>query len=248
MPAVDSLAVIGPDLFGGGQEAPAVLESMRRLGIDVTVAAPARPPGYVLGPANEALAVAARSSGGAIVGLGRVDPNQADAADEAVRCVRRLGLAGLFLHPWQEVFRANGPRAVAVLSAFAAAGGRIVVVATGVPWLSEAPQVADLAGRFPRVSFVMTNGGQFNISGLGQQDAMLALSEHPNLYIQTTGVYRQDFIEGVVARLGAERVMYAGGSPWFEPGFEVLRVRRAKVSDADRDLLCGGTAARVFGL
>ena len=46
-------AVVGPDLFGSHQEPAAVLESMVRLGVEVTVIAPARPPGYNLGPAND---------------------------------------------------------------------------------------------------------------------------------------------------------------------------------------------------
>ena len=102
-----------------------------------------------------------------------------------------------------------------------------VIVAAGYPWLSEGLQVGELARRHPEVRIVATNGCQINISGLGQTDAELALEANPNLVVQTTGVYREDFLEGVSARFGPERLLYASGFPFFEPRLEVLRVRWA---------------------
>ena len=246
-PVIDGLAFVGPCVFGGGQDEDTVLERMRRTGLDVTIIAPARPPEYQLAPANERVARAQSVSEGALVGLARADPNQTDAAHEVARALDVLGLQGLFLHPAEEHFGIAGSRVWPLLEV-CAERGKPVVIAAGYPLRSEALQIADLARRFPTVAVVMTNGGQFNISGLGQFDAELALASCPNLSIQTTGVYRQDFIERAINRFGAARVMFAGGSPGFDPAYEILRAQRAQVSEKDIAMVLGGTAARIFGI
>jgi len=123
-----------------------------------------------------------------------------------------------------------------------------VIVAAGYPFLSEALQLGALARRFPDVVFVATNGIQLNISGLGQTDAELALAGADNLLLQTAGVYREDFIEGVVRRFGARRVLYASSYPLLDPRLEIRRVQWAAFSEADSGALLGGNAATVFGL
>jgi predicted TIM-barrel fold metal-dependent hydrolase len=122
-----------------------------------------------------------------------------------------------------------------------------VIVATGFPWLSEALQVGHLASRFPEVPIIATHGGQINVSGLGTFDADLALGCYPNLATQTTGVYREDFLESMVRRHGAERVLFASCYPMFEPRFEVLRPRWAHLDDAARSAILGGSAERLLG-
>jgi len=121
------------------------------------------------------------------------------------------------------------------------------VVATGYPWVSEGLQVGELARRHPWTTFVATNGAQINISGLGQQDATIALAECPNLLVQTSGVYREDFLEGVVERFGAGRLLYASAFPRFDPRLELLRVRWApNLGDEAKAAVLGGNAAALF--
>jgi predicted TIM-barrel fold metal-dependent hydrolase len=244
---IDGLALVGESLFGEGQSPARLRAAMAAAQIDLSVVAAARPPGYHLRPANDLVADLQTTDPDHFVGLGRVDPNTADAAAEARRCLGDLGLLGLYLQPREEVFAINDPRVDEVV-AVADAAGRPIVVASGHPWVSEAPQVADLAARFPDTIFVLTNGGQLNISGLGQLDALFALQSRPNLVLQTGGVYRQDFIEGVVRRFGADRMMFAGGGPQLDPSYEILRARLAHLADEEKTAVLGGTATRVFRL
>ena len=123
-----------------------------------------------------------------------------------------------------------------------------MLVATGYPWVSEAAQVGDLARRHPDVTLVMTHGGQINISGLGQMDAFEVLRRNPNVCMETSGVYRQDFILDVVNQLGAQRVLFGSNSPRMDMRLEVERVRRADVSETARALMLEGNARRVFRL
>lgn len=245
-PIVDALVTVGPSLFDDGLAIGDIEQVMRRAEITQAVLVPARPPGYLLDEGNDLVAEIAARDPDAFVALARVDPNRPDAVATLERALGN-GLRGLYLHPQQEVFRINDRR-VDVLIERCGSGRLPVVVASGYPWVSEALQVAELARRHPDVTFVMTNGGQFNISGLGQFDAELALLAHDNLLIQTAGVYRQDFIERTVEKFGAGRVMFASATPAFDCSYEILRVRLSRLAVADREAVLGGTARRVFGI
>jgi uncharacterized protein len=244
---VDSLVFLGESIFGESVAAPDLLGLLDGLWIERAVACPLKPRGYRLEPANDLVAEAVRAHPDRLTGLVRVDPLLGDdAAAEAERGLGELGLRGVFLHPWEETFRISDPR-VDVVAEVARAHAVPVMVAAGYPWLSEALQVGELCGRFPDVTFVATNGIQINISGLGQTDAELALADNGNLLLQTSGVYREDFIEGVARRFGPERVLYASAYPRFEPALELRRVQWAPFSEAEQEGMLAGNALRLFG-
>jgi predicted TIM-barrel fold metal-dependent hydrolase len=122
-----------------------------------------------------------------------------------------------------------------------------VVVATGYQGFSEPVQITQFAQWCTGTPVLLTNGGQFNISGLAQLDANLALSLD-NVYVHTSGVYRDDWISSVVATYGAERIMFASAAPTMSPAYEVRRVRLAHVPDEAKTLMLSGNAARIFGI
>jgi predicted TIM-barrel fold metal-dependent hydrolase len=156
---VDSLVFLGPSLHGADVSVDDLLAALDGAGIERAVAVPAKPRGYHLAPANELVAAAVGAHPERLTGFARVDPNLGDeAATELERCFATLGLAGLFLHPWEETFRVSAPFVDPVLEV-ARAHGRPVIVAAGYPFLSEGLQVGELARRFPDVQLVATNGG-----------------------------------------------------------------------------------------
>jgi predicted TIM-barrel fold metal-dependent hydrolase len=219
-----------------------LVEALDAAGIERAVVCPPRARGHGYEVENDGVAALARAHPERLVGFARVDPLAPGAAAELERALG-LGLRGLFLHPWEDAF-AIADRAVDAL-----VGDVPVIVATGYPWVSEGLQVGDLARRHPKTTVVATNGAQINISGLGQRDALLALEANPNLVIQTTGVYREDFLEGVVERLGPERVLFASGFPRFDPRLELLRVQWApNLDERARAAILAGNAARLLRL
>ncbi|MGQ0669121.1 MAG: amidohydrolase family protein [Actinomycetota bacterium] len=246
MMIVDALMLLGENRFGPSLSPDEALSAAERLGLDRVIAAPARPLDYRLEPANEQLAKAAAASGGRIATLGRVDPTDGDrAVAEAKRCLNDLGCVGLFLHPGEEAFPITTARNVLDV---ARAGRAPVVVATGLFSVSEPLQVAQVASDFPEVQVVMTNGANINISGLSLADAWLALRSAPNLLVMTNGEYRQDFIERLARDLEPGRALYASMAPIFDPGFELKRVRSARMSDEVRRGIEGENAAQLFCL
>jgi predicted TIM-barrel fold metal-dependent hydrolase len=217
-----------------------LLEALDRAGIDRAVVCAPRARGHGYDVANDRVAAHVQSHPDRLAGLARVDPLAPGAAAELERA-SALGLRGLFLHPWEDAFRITDPAVDRLVGALP------VVVATGYPWVSEGLQVGDLARRHPWTTFVATNGAQINISGLGQQDATIALAECPNLLVQTSGVYREDFLEGVVERFGPGRLLYASAFPRFDPRLELLRVRWAPhLGDEAKAAVLGGNAAALF--
>ena len=204
-------------------------------GVDRAVVCPPRARGHGYDIANERVAELCSAHPDRLVPFARVDPLAPGAASHV------KGARGLFLHPWEDAFRINDPEVDAVVD------GVPVIVATGYPFVSEALQVAELARRHPETTFVATNGAQINISGLGQDDALIALDACPNLVVQTSGVYREDFLEGVVGRFGAERLLYASAWPRFDPRLELLRVQWAPAFDAAaREAILGANAVRLL--
>jgi uncharacterized protein len=244
---IDCFSFLGQSLFGYGQTTDVLLARMDSAGIQQAVVCPVKPRGYHLAAANDLVAESVGREP-RLAGLVRVDPNlESDALAELDRGIHALGLRGLFLHPWEETFRVNDPR----VDPLVARCGELdvpVLIASGYPWLSEAAQIGDLARRFPSVTIVMTHGGQINISGLGQADAMETLRRGPKVCMETSGVYRQDFLQDVASEIGAQRVLFGSNSPLMDARLEVARVRWADVPETSRELMLGGNARRIFKL
>ncbi len=221
---------------------PGLVEALDAAGIDRAVVCPPRARGHGYDVENDRVAGLVGRHPGRLFGFARVDPLAPGAAEELERALA-LGLRGLFLHPWEDAF------AITDAAVDALVGEVPVIVATGFPLVSEGLQVGELARRHPETTVVATNGAQINISGLGQRDALLALEANPNLVIQTTGVYREDFIEGVAAQFGPERVLFASGFPRFDPRLELLRIQWApNLDEAARAAMLADNAGRLLGL
>lgn len=242
----DGLTMLGTSIHGYQLAPETLLASMDRNDIDRAVIAPVQPPAYDLALQNDWIAGLQSQYAGRLIGFCRVDPRQGAAArSDLQRCVRDLGLRGLFLHPFEEGYKIDGVASIEVLRD----AGRLgipVIVASGYPWVSHASQVAFAAARAPDTTIVMTHGGQINISGLAQADAFTALERTPNLSIGTNGVYRQDFLEECVQRFGAERVLFLSLAPVFDQWFELQRVLAMHIDEEQRGLILGGNLERVL--
>lgn len=244
---VDTLITLGTSRFGLQLPAATALERCTAAGIDMAVATAPHPVDHDFGRANQELSDAVAAASGRLIGVCRVDPwDDQKALAMLERSVNEHGHRGLLLHPAEEHFRINDARLIP-LARLAQDLGIPVLVAAGYPWLSEPSQIAQFAQWCPGVPVVMTNGGQFNISGLSQIDAEAAL-RLDNVHIQTSGVYREDFLQKVVRSFGVDRLMFASAAPYFDLGYERLRVELLHVADEEREQIFAGNARRVFSL
>jgi hypothetical protein len=238
---------LGESFDGTRQDVSEALHRMDALGIEMALACPFKPLSYNQDEANKNLAATIKAHADRLLGAARIDPWQPNASATLQRSFELLGMRALFLNPWEEHFRTDLER-LDPLMEIASSYGYPILVMSGYPWVSEALQVKKLAMRWPDVPVVMTNGGQINISGLGQADATLAMRTAPNLYIDTAGIYRQDFIEETVLEFGPGRVLFGSGSPYFDQRYEIKRVLFAKVPALDRQAMLGRNSIRLLNL
>jgi predicted TIM-barrel fold metal-dependent hydrolase len=245
MTIVDGLVFLGTSHFGYELDAASALAGLDAVGTDVAIAVPMHPHRGDFAAANEAVAASAANSDDRLVPLCRVDPWEGEAAVAEVRRAVAAGAQGVFLHPSEEHFRINDTRVRPIVEC-AAELAVPMMVAAGYHLFAEPLQLGAAARWTPGNAFVLTNGGQFNISGMSGFDAELALA-NTNVHVQTTAMYREDFLEGVVAKFGPERLLFATAAPRFTMKYERLRVDLAHFSEAERELILGGNAARIFG-
>ena len=228
---IDAHAHLGSSLFGVGVSEHDLLASMEANGIDQAIVIPLKPRDYHFGPENDRIAEAVKAHPGTFFGFARVDPWQGDAAvAELWRGIDELGLIGLYLHPFEEQFAANDEISFPLLD-FLQERGLPLMIAGGYPTFSHPSQIADLARQFPGLTIIATHGGQINISGMLLADALRAMRANPNVIMETSGIYREDFIEDTIAELGSERVIWGSNTPYMDQGFETTRVRMGHLSD-----------------
>ena len=244
---IDGLVYLGASHFGYSLEPADAVASMEASGTDAAIAVPVHLHHGDFTAANDLVLKAARESGGRLIPLARVDPWDGETGLAELRRAITDGARGLFLHPSEEHFRISDPGLVRPLVDCAADMGVPVVIAAGFHLFSEPLQLGSAAQWAPGVPFVLTNGGQLNISGMAQFDALLTL-QNANVHVHTTAMYREDFLEQVVARFGPDRLLYASAVPLFDMTYERRRVALAHFSDSERQLILGGNSSRIFGI
>lgn len=243
---IDGLAFIAGSAEPGGAGSTAtLLMRMSELGVGRAVVCGGKCADGVSPNAHTAEAV--RKHPDRLTGLVRVSPWMRDWRADMDLYAGDPAFAGVLLHPWEDGFAILDPEPRRIVER-SAAQGLPVTVAAGYPWLSEAPQIGALADQFPRTTFVLTNEGQLNISGLGAADVAFLLGQSPNVVLHTTGAYREDFLVSLASRYGPDRLMYASGYPRFSPEYELRRVQWADaISAAAKDHILSTTASAVFG-
>lgn len=231
MELFDADVRLGQSLFGYALDLTTLKKNMDRHGIGRAIVSPVRPRTYDLKAANDTIIDAIGLDPEHLVGFARVDPWQGDdAIAEIQRAVGQGGLRGVFLDPWEDHFTVADPMLDPIVQA-AVSLGIPVMVAGGYPQFAHPSQIAALARRNPEATIIATHGGQINISGLLLGDAQIMLRTAPNVIINTSGVYREDYLEDTIAEFGAHRVVFGSGAPIFDQPFETQRIHKAHVSD-----------------
>ena len=170
---------------------------------------------------------------------------------EIARCVVNGGMRGIKLHV---AVKAVDSR----LDPIAARAGELGIPILYHGWYkmtrysyneSTPAEIADLARRFPRTTIIWAHLGG------GRERGVLDVVDVPNLLVDTSGSQPEaGLVEYAVRQLGAERVVFgsdviygvtAGGRDF---GTQMGRVLGARVSEAERDLILHGNAARILGL
>lgn len=246
----DANTNIGPTLVPGSEFEfePSLVnleDYLADAGVDRAVVAPLKPPNYDFDTANARLA-AQLSDRDNLIGIGRIDPRHEDAGIQAERALTDYDLNGLKIDPWEETFHVDEPYVHPVVEV-ASDHNVPLWIRSGYYAMSHALSVRELALSFPDVPMIVTHGGHLNISGLSLPDATILAEETTNTYFEMSGVYRHDFIQDMVATIGAERILYGSNAPYFLPEVEVSRITDAYVDQDDKEMLLGRSLAKLLG-
>ena len=103
-------------------------------------------------------------------------------------------------------------------------------------------RLAALARKFPKTNFILGHMG----FGPADREAMEACQELDNLFLETScGNFL--FIDQVVKRAGADKVIFGSEFPLSHPGAELRKVMLLTISDDEREKILGGNILALIG-
>jgi predicted TIM-barrel fold metal-dependent hydrolase len=103
-----------------------------------------------------------------------------------------------------------------------------------------------LAPSYPDVNFIIPHFGSFGDDWRVNQQVVDQLVRYPNVFADTSGVRRFDYIVQAVERAGAEKVLFGSDGPWLHPGLELHKVRLLGLPADQEALILGGNALRLL--
>jgi predicted TIM-barrel fold metal-dependent hydrolase len=194
--------------------------------------------------ANDAIAAAVRDRPDLFpLGLASVEVRHGDAGLAEVRRVfDDLGLGGLAFHATFEGFTVSSPAFAAVLDAVG--DRRALVLVHSTPDAKASPgAIAEVAGRYPHLEFVM---GHPVFTPEQRTDAVTALHSTSNLSLDIA--YQSDPATTTffVRELGAERILFGSDAPFFSPEAVIASVGEAEIGENARSLILAGNAERLI--
>jgi predicted TIM-barrel fold metal-dependent hydrolase len=151
--------------------------------------------------------------------------------------VRRWGFRGIKVHgydamPTREVCDAARAWKVPLL----------------VDVVGKAEVVELLASQYPDVNFIIPHLGSFKDDWQAQQRVVDQLVRFDNVYADTSGVRRFDYLVQAVQRAGARKLLFGSDGPWLHPGLELEKIRLLRLPRREEGLILGGNAKRlIFG-
>jgi uncharacterized protein len=192
---------------------------------------------------NRDLAAACARSGGRMFPLASVNPSSAGAVDELRRLIHSLPLAGVKLHPWlQGASLTSAPMDEIV--ELAGEHRLPVLVHDGTPPFSLPSQVALLARRHPRTTFVLGHCGIFE----HWREAIASLRATENLWGCVCSPYPAAVRE-ILSRADVARLVWGsdhGFGPRDRIGYHLAVLDQAKLTDAQRTAILWDNPGRLF--
>jgi uncharacterized protein len=112
--------------------------------------------------------------------------------------------------------------------------------------VGEVSIVELLAREYPQVPFIIPHLGSFADDWRVQLAMIDHLARHPNVYTDTSGVRRFDFLEQAISRAGAKKILFGTDGPWLHPGLELAKVHALRLPPAEERLVLEGNLRRLL--
>jgi len=115
--------------------------------------------------------------------------------------------------------------------------------AFGLPLLYDPVGQTDLvellASQYPDVNFIIPHLGSFADDWRAHLRVIDQISRYPNVYTDTSGVSRFDYIVQAVKQAGAHKVLFGTDGPWLHPGLELYKIRLLGLPPKEEALVLG---------
>jgi hypothetical protein len=248
-PIVDAHAHLGPtwQFAIPTPDAVAMVAMMERLGIGKTILSPHLAIGYDVVRGNDLAAAVAREFAGRLYGYVTANPRYPELMEEELRRgLDELGLVGIKLHPTLHNFSVLDPTCTPVWQCAQERGLPILIHTWEGDPRCRPSHFAELAAQYPAARFILGHsGGQ----AAGRREAVAVALAHPNVYLELCCSYLTCAdLEGMVATMGAQRILFGTDSPWIDPRFLLGKVAFANLAVEEQRMLLGENALALFGL
>jgi predicted TIM-barrel fold metal-dependent hydrolase len=110
----------------------------------------------------------------------------------------------------------------------------------------QAHVVEMLAPQYPDVNFIIPHLGSFGDDWKAHQQVVDQLVHYPNVYADTSGVRRFDYIVQAVKRAGPHKLLFGSDGPWLHPGVELHKIRMLGLPAEKEALILGANALRLM--
>jgi uncharacterized protein len=212
----------------------AYLRRAKAAGIARTVLIPAGSSNYA--SANREVARIVSGDPQRFIGFASVHVrNDAGRIREILGEAVRLGLRGLKVH------RYDAPANRETCEAARHFRLPMLYDVVGQPHLIEL-----VASQYPDVNFIIPHLGSFADDWRVHLQVIDHISRHPNVYADTSGVKRFDYIVQAARRAGAGKLIFGSDGPWLHPALELQKIRLLGLSPADQNLVLGQNILRLL--
>lgn len=221
----------------------------------------AKPAGYYV--SNDEVADYANKHEDKVVGFASVNPNDARAERELLRCVKKLGLRGLKLGPIYQNFDPVSRRAMRIFGLANKLEIPIVIhqgttfVRTGPLKYANPIQLEDAAIKFPNLKIVIAHLGH-----PWEDETAVLVRKQPNVFTDISGVHPRPFRfyhkmmtfkeYGVL-----NKIVFGTDFPFWTPGETILGVKKVnsfaaehnlpKISEEEINSIIYANFGKVFG-
>ena len=72
------------------------------------------------------------------------------------------------------------------------------------------------------------------------------LVRHPNIYADTAGVRRFDYIVQALKRAGPHKLIFGSDGPWLHPGLELHKIKLLGLPKDEEAMITGGNILRLM--
>jgi predicted TIM-barrel fold metal-dependent hydrolase len=211
------------------------LRRARAAGIQKTIVFPLFHRDYA--EANRQVAEIVARSSGRLIGFAFVHTaNDAGRIFSMVsHAVRRWGFRGLKIHGFEGMPTREACETAKRL--------RIPVIVD----VGGQAHVTDLfAKEFPSVNFIIPHLGSFADDWRAHERVVEQVRRYPNVYADTSGVRRFDYIVEAVKRAGPRKILFGSDGPWLHPGLELQKIQLLGLPRDHEALILGGNAMRLM--